>query len=284
MATLTMTSAPVPKRSWASAAGSAAPRAAAPTATISMAAKPAAKPEPCPHSGDVTRAPALNPRRQYTTRTNWQKGEIAFLKPAVAMEPADRHDLVASGYIPERACCHPVIVLERAGPAATHCLVTTVSAYSASAENNFVPPWRQRAHSRKHRQDFRAFDGSVRPPPDTTTTAPSQPQQQQQQHALLRLCDGRRMPKPRASWVYVQTCWVVPVAVLGHFDKAGAGPPLRMTADSLADLRSHMAARSKAYDLCLADPRLAHQNTVVARPSPPRPMARVSNGPWQRRA
>lgn len=42
---------------------------------------------------------------------NWTEGDIAFLKTAGSFSPKDYNDLIRSGYLAERATCHPVIIL-----------------------------------------------------------------------------------------------------------------------------------------------------------------------------
>lgn len=49
--------------------------------------------------------------RSSAPRTNWKEGDIAFMKPAGAFSPKDYDELIRSGYVPERATTHPVIIL-----------------------------------------------------------------------------------------------------------------------------------------------------------------------------
>ncbi|ROW10811.1 hypothetical protein VPNG_05343 [Cytospora leucostoma] len=154
----------------------------------------------------------------------WQDGDIAFLKTCDAFSPKDYNDLIASGYIHEKATCHPVIILKAQSGRA---IITPVTAFSSSAENNFLPPWQQFYHRHKSTDDFRAFAGTKRP---------------NNKHAPLRLADSRmQMPKPRASWVYIRHFWTVPVAVLGRFNKAPG--LLQVSRESVAELRRDIKQR-----------------------------------------
>ncbi|KAK7745504.1 hypothetical protein SLS53_003002 [Cytospora paraplurivora] len=164
--------------------------------------------------------PAIKPAPQ----RSWQDGDIAFLKTCNAFSPRDYNDLIGSGYIHEKATCHPVIILKAQSGRA---IITPVTAFSSSAENNFLPPWQQFYHRHKNIDDFRAFVGTKRP--NST-------------HAPLSLADSKmQMPKPRASWVYIRHFWTVPVAVLGRFNKARG--LLQVSRESVAELRRDIRQR-----------------------------------------
>jgi hypothetical protein len=114
-------------------------------------------------------------------------------------------------------------------------LITTVSAYGSGPENDYLAPWNQDRHYGKARVDFRSFAGSERPTP---------------QFPPLFLRSGEAMRKPHASWVYIQRAWVVPTTVLGRFDSVTGADVVGLTPDSLNDLRTHMAARCRAWPSC----------------------------------
>ncbi|KAK3319008.1 hypothetical protein B0H66DRAFT_533511 [Apodospora peruviana] len=170
---------------------------------------------------------------------NWLEGEIAFLKPYDQFNQEDLETLIQPcegkkyGYLPPKATGHPVIILRRLSETSTHVLVVPVSAYRSDASNNFLPPWKQRFHECKRPEDFRAFGTCERP---------------NNQYPPLFLENNLQMPKPRASWVWVQSGWVVPLTVIGYFDKSNE--ILRMRANSLADLRAHMRAKCKRWKEC----------------------------------
>lgn len=71
---------------------------------------------------------------------NWNEGDIAFLKPAHHFNSRDYQDLFTSGYVPENATTHPVIILTVKNKKA---IITTVSAYSTE-QNNHLAPWDQK--------------------------------------------------------------------------------------------------------------------------------------------
>lgn len=159
---------------------------------------------------------------------DWQNGEIAFLKPTHELNPVQYKELIGSGYMQSGATGHPVIILERPNIHSTHALVTTVSAYSSGYWNNNLAPWKQNCHRRnKQPDDFRSFEGSERSNPNRQT---------------LYLEGGALMPKPETSWTYIQRVQVVPISALKKFDKSR--DILRMTKDSLNDLRRHMSAQT----------------------------------------
>ncbi|RYO98799.1 hypothetical protein DL764_006987 [Monosporascus ibericus] len=186
----------------------------------------------------LTSTPARVPHKK-AQRHEWKEGEIAYLKPASEFKAQDYESCIQSKEVDERATGHPVIILKRHSPAATHVIVTPVTAFSSGPENDFLPPWKQRYHASKAHDDFRAFLGCARP---TDKRA----------HLLL---EAASMPKPKTSWVYVQSVYLVPVSTLQFFNKVNI--VLRMKQDSFADLRSHMYARnSTKIDSLLDDPRL----------------------------
>ncbi|KAK7750761.1 hypothetical protein SLS62_007313 [Diatrype stigma] len=173
---------------------------------------------------------------------DWREGEIAFLKSHEEFSNKDYEDLIISGQVHKGATNHPVIILKRHSPSATHVLVTSVSAYGSGPDNDFLPPWKQPRHRHKAADDFRAFLGSASP----TRERP---------HFLL---EAGSMPKPQASWVYVQRVYLVPVSTLKFFNKANR--ILCMEQDSLADLRQHILKRNRRVSHLLADPRLRLQS------------------------
>lgn len=184
----------------------------------------------------------------------WRAGDIAFLKPESAFSDLDYQCLIASKYLPSAATCHPVIILERRGDDASHVLVTTVSAYGYTSRGDSTTPWKQGCHSGKDVAAFRSFVGSERPNAD---------------RPYLRLQDGKLMPKPEASWVYLENVFVVPVTVLGRFNKAPRR--LRMEATSLADLRAQFSRQTHFSKEIRADHRLAESidgNTTTWKPTP----------------
>ncbi|KAI6360604.1 hypothetical protein MCOR25_006689 [Pyricularia grisea] len=156
---------------------------------------------------------------------NWTEGDIAFLMPYTARR--SEYDAL-SVPIPEKATCHPVIILKVCSTG-SHYVVTTVSAYGV-APNGGPAPWTQHAHRYKSAHDFRAFVGTAPYVDDSGRHGT---------RALLNLGPGMQMPKPRTSWVYARTAFLVPASVLGVFSKSKTH--LRMTTASLDDLRAHMA-------------------------------------------
>lgn len=194
----------------------------------------------------------------------WRERDIAFLKPSTCFCLEDYNALIkpaaawgGRGYMPEGATGHPVIILRRVG---NHVLVTPVSAYSSGDYNNNLAPWNQKFHRRKCRYDFRSFDGTELASND---------------HPALFLERGS-MPKPKVSWVYIQSVWVVPVSVITHFTKSRQ--LLRLRQDSLASLCRHMAERCWSWAGCqqrlelltacaaASQPRALEPTTLLARP------------------
>ncbi|KAI4600463.1 hypothetical protein KJ359_000818 [Pestalotiopsis sp. 9143b] len=171
-----------------------------------------------------------------------REGQVSFLKSSDAFSRLDYDCLIASGNLPARATCHPVVVL-RYRPNATHAVVTTISAYSSGDFNNNRAPWKQHCHRSKEPNEFRAFVGSERP---------------NQKRAHLALQGGKMMPKPKVSWVHVRTAFVVPITTLGWYNKSGT--TLHLTEGSLEDLRNHMMILNGPDTLgsCLEDRRLQY--------------------------
>ncbi|KAI7781158.1 hypothetical protein LA080_015162 [Diaporthe eres] len=133
----------------------------------------------------------------------WQDGEIAFLKSSEYFLAKDHQHLIASGHLHVKATGHPVIIL-KAGPG--RAIVTTITAFNSGPQNNFLPPWRMRAHQEKHLDDYHAFIGTQLPPKSP--------------NAHLKLSDsGAKMNKPRASWVYIKHLYTVPYTVLLRWNK-----------------------------------------------------------------
>lgn len=182
----------------------------------------------------------------------WQDGEVAFLKLSNQFDDHDWNCLINSGYLPKGATGHPVIILSRRSSSSTHVAVTTVSAYSSGKFNNYLAPWKQDFHYRKSRHSFRSFQGSERADGS---------------RQLLYLEGKKMMPKPKASWVYIQSVYVVPITTLTLFDKAPTR--LRMTKESLVDLRSHIAAENRAITHVLKDPRLDETVSHMPIDTPP---------------
>ncbi|EAQ87563.1 hypothetical protein CHGG_04182 [Chaetomium globosum CBS 148.51] len=171
----------------------------------------------------------------------WKEGDIAFLRPSKTFSPEELRTLIhrtpefPRGYIPVRATGHPVIILRRLSQGSTHVLVTTVSAHNSGPENGYLAPWKQACHRHEALANFRSFEGSQR------ATAEFPP---------LFLRPGQEMRKPRTSWVHIQSAWVVPVSVLGHFSGVKGAHVVTMTTESLDNLRAHMAARCRVWGAC----------------------------------
>ncbi|KAI6507878.1 hypothetical protein MCOR14_001957 [Pyricularia oryzae] len=155
----------------------------------------------------------------------WTEGDIAFLIPYSARQ-SEYGALPVR--VPVKATCHPVIIL-KACSTGSHYVVTTISAYGVSPDGG-PAPWAQHAHRYKTAHDFRVFTGTE-PYVDASGRHESR--------APLTLEPGMRMPKPKTSWVYARTAFLVPASVLGVFNKSPT--QLRMTKASLNDLRAHMA-------------------------------------------
>ncbi|AEO60866.1 hypothetical protein MYCTH_90096 [Thermothelomyces thermophilus ATCC 42464] len=183
----------------------------------------------------------------------WRPGMIAFLHKKKECYPEAIEDLISTGHLPHGALGHPVIILQRPSMQSTHVLITTVSSYCAE-ENNGSPPWKQPRHRSKCPEDFRSFLGSERV---SNTYQP------------LRLHPGKQFPKPSASWVYIQSAFVVPVCVLGRFFRPPMprGMMLTMLPESLEDLRCHMAAKCKAWAEC-QERLLAAEAARLSLPAP----------------
>ncbi|KAI0872603.1 hypothetical protein GGS24DRAFT_502664 [Hypoxylon argillaceum] len=159
----------------------------------------------------------------------WSLGDIAFLKAASGFTQTERIELLDTNRVHSSATCHPVIILDRSDDSEYY-IVTTVSAYSSSEADNYLPPWKQAAHRRKDINSFRAFEGSATP---------------NNGHQHLRLADNKRWPKVETSWVYIQRPYLVPVSTLIHYNKCQCR--LRMDPESLQDLLGHMKAKSWAF-------------------------------------
>lgn len=189
-----------------------------------------------------------------------KQGDIVFLKHAQFFNSHDYKCLVETGYLPEKATGHPVILLRHA-PGSTHAIITTISAYSSGEWNNNLAPWKQRRHSSKKRVDFRAFQGSEQP--DKT-------------RSLLQLEDGKLMPKPEVSWIYTKNAYVVPVSTIGHYDKSPTR--LRMTQQSFNSLCDHMFEVPYIKSL-VQDPRLSYTllNSRINAPTITQPSTAVTS-------
>ncbi|KAK4233997.1 hypothetical protein C8A03DRAFT_19029 [Achaetomium macrosporum] len=177
-----------------------------------------------------------------SSNNDWREGDIAFLMPSAEFSSADYDALIRPspgaqyGYVPPKATGHPVISVRRLSERSTHVLITPVSAYSSGPANDYLAPWKQVYHSRKNPRDFRAFHGSERP---------------SDEFPPLFLEKGAAIPKPRTSWVHIQSLWVVPLTVLKRFTKSRQ--LLRVRADSLDDLRRHMARGCKSWRKAVRD-------------------------------
>ncbi|KAK7957905.1 hypothetical protein PG988_012753 [Apiospora saccharicola] len=177
------------------------------------------------------------PRR---SQIHWAAGQLAFLTSSERYNDEDYCNLIQSKEIPPKATNHPCVILRR-DQGSDYCIITPVSAFSASEETNFLPPWKQRFHQKKARQHFRSFRGSESSSSSSDSIASSNDPCSQ----LLELRDGRTMPKPKASWIYIEHIYVVPVHLLIPFRKPGGGweprEPRQLTDDSLAALKKHIA-------------------------------------------
>ncbi|KAI1124551.1 hypothetical protein F5Y10DRAFT_284969 [Nemania abortiva] len=180
-------------------------------------------------SGNTNRRSQQHLATRPTPNPRWQVGEIAFLKPASEFTESECIELLDTGRVPPNATGHPVIILDRSEDS-RYFIVTTVSAYGSSEDNNHLPPWEQRTHSKKDINSFRAFEGSAKP-------------NNKFQH--LRLADNKSWPKPKTSWVYIQRPSLVPASALIYYTKSRYR--LQMTTDSLQDLLGHMEAESGCF-------------------------------------
>ncbi|KAK4103300.1 hypothetical protein N658DRAFT_550016 [Parathielavia hyrcaniae] len=188
------------------------------------------------------------------------EGDIAFLRHASTFSDAEKASLInrsagKKGHLPVGATGHPIIVLQYGGDKA---LVTTVSSYAWDQRR--LAPWNQQGHQRKARDDFRAFSGSERP---------------NHVRDWLRLRPGQQFPKPEASWVYAQCAYVVPLSVIGRFDKV-KGSVLRMTDESLRDLFAHMEASCPTWSDCQSRFSPAASASTSAPAFAPAPVAAAS--------
>ncbi|KAI2627154.1 hypothetical protein GGS21DRAFT_255947 [Xylaria nigripes] len=169
------------------------------------------------------------PSNNETLASHWLPGDIAFLKSQVDFTQVERAQLLDNGHLPPRATGHPVIILDRSNNSLDF-LVTTVSAYSSSSYNNYLPPWQQDAHKRKNINGFRAFQGSARP---------------NDNFPHLRLQGNKVWPKPETSWVYIHQSFIVPASTLINYTKSRC--QLQMAPESLKDLVSHMESKSRIF-------------------------------------
>ncbi|KAK8128840.1 hypothetical protein PG984_009948 [Apiospora sp. TS-2023a] len=173
-------------------------------------------------------------RQHRRPQTHWKAGQLAFLTSCERYNDEDYHNLIEMKEIPPKATNHPCVILRR-DQGSDYCIITPVSAFSASEETNFLPPWKQRCHQKKARQHFRSFRGS-----ESSSSSSDSINSQ-----LLELRDGRTMPKPKASWIYIDHIYVVPVHLLIPFRKPGGEweprEPRQLTDDSLAALKKHIA-------------------------------------------
>ena len=169
------------------------------------------------------------PRPAPTRQPGWEEGDIAFLRESREFSQNDYRELIVAGRVHRRGTGHPCIILKRLSP--THVVVTNVSALGSGPHNDYPPPWKQKGHRRERAEDFRHFDGS---------------EASGNKYDALHLRDGRSMPKPKTSWSNIQRVWKVPITVLKRFDKVEG--VLRLSEESLDDLRKHIFLVSKGYD------------------------------------
>ncbi|KAK3364715.1 hypothetical protein B0T25DRAFT_421257, partial [Lasiosphaeria hispida] len=163
----------------------------------------------------------------------WKTGDIASLKPTKLFSKAQYSNLLAPppgstrGYLPMQVCGHPIIILKRLSQRSTHALITPVSAHGSACARlgafTLNLPWDRQRNKHKNREHYRAFDGTPRP---------------SNRRELLHLDGEGSLPMPATSWVYIQSVWVIPVAVLRPLDPRRR---LHVRADSLIDLRAHMS-------------------------------------------
>ncbi|KAI8635608.1 hypothetical protein F5Y19DRAFT_469488 [Xylariaceae sp. FL1651] len=177
----------------------------------------------------IASASASTPTPTLTLTPTWQLGDVAFLKDASEFDEAEYAELIGRGRLQSGATGHPVIILDRSDDS-RYVIITTVSAYSSSRFNDYLPPWEQAVHARKDPNGFRAFEGSARPNTNF-------------QH--LKLGDNKLWPKVKTSWVYIHYCYVVPATTLKCFDKSQ--DQLRVNPESLRDLVGHMKAKSRRF-------------------------------------
>lgn len=200
--------------------------------------------------------PRQDPYRRLPSRKSkgdWAAGDISFLRHYQTFNDKDTKDLIDSHHLPRNATCHPVIVLAVQDNKA---IVTPVSAFSTES-NNFLPPWKQEHHRSKKSDRFRSFVGTRRA----------------NKHPELRLADdAMKMPKPQASWVYIEHFYCVPFSVLGVFNKSPT--LLRVHSDSVAQLKQDMSKSGNKYIKAVA--RLNSNSTAPTKstvPSSLRPTA-----------
>lgn len=200
--------------------------------------------------------------------TGWQDGDIAFLQHYTKFSEEDYTSLIPTRRLPRGATGHPCIVLQHLSGADV--LITTVSAYGSGAHNGYLAPWKRSVHARINPTDFRSFQGSERP---TLRCNP------------LTLESGKLMPKPKASWLNINSTWKVPITALSHFDKSR--DVLRLTQQSLTDLRLHIVACSKRYDAAWTISHIPsasiittqpNKSVAVQHPSPPRAPHNLTSG------
>ncbi|KAK8105129.1 hypothetical protein PG999_008488 [Apiospora kogelbergensis] len=143
-------------------------------------------------------------RRTRQSQVHWESGHLAFLTSHEKWNEEDHYNLIDSKELHPKATNHPCVILKRFQDS-DHCLITPVSAFSASEETSFLPPWKQRCHRFKKAEDFRSFQGSESSSSDSDSDSSTDETCQ-----LLELRNGRTMPKPKASWIYIQHIYVVP--------------------------------------------------------------------------
>ncbi|KAK3352686.1 hypothetical protein B0T25DRAFT_542551 [Lasiosphaeria hispida] len=200
------------------------------------------------------------------------EGDVAFLLDADNFSEHDHAELMKPktaskhAYLPVKATAHPVIILKRISPQSQYVLITPISAYSSSKENNYRPPWKQECHKWKAPWDFRSFFPCARYEEKDflgNTRA----------HEYLYLDGGRRMPKPEASWLHIQSVYVVPLTVIGNFTKSRE--VLRVDPTSLAMLRRDMAQGCNTWKESLS--RLVEMDKKAGVPVPPDTLVGIVN-------
>src|SRR3569833_3442538 len=191
-------------------------------------------------------------RSPHHLKDRFQEGSIQYLCPAARFTQKEHEKQIGTGYHTNGATGQPVVILKR--PTSKTALITPVSAYSSGADNGYLPPWRQQSHMWKKLDDFRSFYGSAR-----SSSRPA-----------LQLQDGKKMNKPEASWLNIQSVWEVPISVLGPFRYRGCDGVLQLKHDSLMDLQRHIAESCHYYDMSwdLPQPQLRRKGRPGPRPRP----------------
>ncbi|OIW26638.1 hypothetical protein CONLIGDRAFT_672160 [Coniochaeta ligniaria NRRL 30616] len=163
--------------------------------------------------------------------TTWQEGDIAFLNDSERYNNREYDELIDSGYMHPGATGHPCIILKMLP--GDRVVVTTISAYGSGVHNQHAAPWISKRCYSKDERFFRSFQGS---------------ECSRNNLKPLQLIPGQEMPKPETSWLFIKNVYDVPLSVIGRFTKPCNKVLLKMTPESLADLRLDIASRSPNYD------------------------------------